>query len=58
MLVTSRHFLKPKDLSCIEMMLLRGDTMSCDCFFNSRNNDFWISLKFNLCRSASPSRIF
>ena len=32
MLVSLCHFLEPEDMSCIEMMLFKGDAISCDCF--------------------------
>ena len=58
MIVSSRHFLKPEDLSFIEIILFKGNALSCGCFFYSRKNSFCISLKFKLLRWASPYRMF
>ena len=57
MLVSSRQFLKPEDMSFIDIILFKGDACSYRCFFNSRKNAFCTSLKFKLLRLTSPSRI-
>ena len=56
MLLSLRHFLKPEDILFIEIMLFRGDVINCNLFYFK--DIFFISLKFKLCRLASPSRNF
>ena len=42
-LISSRHFLKPEDMSLIEIMLFKYDAWICGCFFLIQGKNIFVS---------------